>query len=82
VFTLFNKVSENVGIAFDGIVPTVVTAKSMFVGIILQFIILNTKIRIGATKNIYESDLVGINNSLKTNFAPSAIGCNNPQTPT
>jgi hypothetical protein len=71
---LFNNSFENVG--------TAVVATSIPVGIILQFIILKTKIRIGATKNIYESDLVGINNSLNTNLAPSAIGCNNPHTPT
>jgi hypothetical protein len=78
-----NNLFENVCVLFDTtIFPIVFIAKSIFVGIIVQFIILNTKIRIGATKKIYESDLVGINNSLNTNLAPSATGCNNPHTPT
>jgi hypothetical protein len=52
------------------------------VGSILQLTILKIKIMIGAIRNIYESARVGTNNSLKTNLAPSAIGCNKPQIPT
>ena len=51
-------------------------------GITLQLIILKTNTIIGATKKIIAFARVGINNSLKTNFAPSANGCNKPQNPT
>jgi hypothetical protein len=49
---------------------------------ILHEIILKIKTMRGALKNIIAFARVGINNSLKISFAPSAKGCNNPQKPT
>jgi hypothetical protein len=51
-------------------------------GITLHEIRLKTSTKTGATKKILLFALVGINSSLKINFAPSANGCRRPQKPT
>lgn len=52
-----------------------------FIGIIDQISKLKKKQKKGANKNNNLSAFVGKIVSLKNNFNPSAIGCNNPKNP-